>query len=164
MKKRGKKQISKLWKDYNIEFREACSDDDKTYVNMCVDSADFKEYITEDTGGLSFKIIERNGIRIGICSFLIRNRGELKIGEPVVYISQKKSIGSFCAICSTIDYLFSKEYVDRIEIKVLDNNTSMLALMEKSNFIQEGHINFIKKIGNDYIGMFYYSMLREEYT
>lgn len=149
----------------NLKMRAVQSTEDKNFFLKCVDSDDYKLFVSEEyrDDRDDIFVFEDNLNLIGMTVLNLSFEGNILIARPVLIMTRKKSINTFNAILLLLNYLFELEKVHRVEVNVYGNNKEMLQIMNKGIFTYEGNLQFVKKINGVWISMYFYSLLREEY-
>ena len=129
----------------------------------------FREYIIghqvrfTDNSDVSFVIIHEGKVagRIGVYNIDSIN----KIGSVGYWLGQD-FIGKGIAFRSCeqiLSYCFSVLFLNRVEIKCATKNSKSQAIPLKLNFKNEGIIRQAEFIHNEYIDLYCYSMLKQEW-
>lgn len=148
----------------SLEFARIVSEKDIYFAEECINSEDFLLYVGKS--GIKredYLIIKYKDRNVGICNFQIDIRTGVKVARPILYIALKKSIYSYVSIIALLYYLFEQEYIDRLEAKVYSDNEQMISILENGFFKYEGCFKFAKVRNGEFISIYFYSMLREEF-
>lgn len=136
------------------------------YVNLTVDEQWFEAYMSNRGNSIRCTIVEKNsGEIIGLVSLLsidyINRSAEfhIMIGE---YEKRRKGAGTF-AVNTMLQHAFNNMNLQRVELLVLENNLAAQHLYEKVGFVREGIKRKVIFKNNEYMDMYLYSILKDEY-
>jgi len=149
--------------DYNIDFIKMSNDSDWEFIDTCCNSDEFSRYITNDSRISEYIILRRGQRNIGICSFKIEERMGIKTARPIIYISQRKGLSSFMAMNAVSHYLFCDQDIDRLELRIYSDNEQMISIANCGIFTYEGCLKYCKIRENQFIDMYFYSLLKREF-
>jgi ribosomal-protein-serine acetyltransferase len=132
-------------------------EDMRQYLKNC-------ELLQEERKEVGFIIVLNNmpAGRIGLHHLNLQNR----IGS-IGYWLDKRAEGKGIVTKSCmklIDYGFVEMFLNRIEIKAAVKNFKSQAIPIKLNFMKEGVLRQAEFVNNEFIDLFLYSMLKEEWT
>ena len=121
------------------------------------------ELLIEEKKEISFVILLNNNPvgRIGLHHLNLQN----KTGAIGYWLDKKaEGKGIITKSClKLIDYGFNKIYLNRIEIKASVKNFKSQAIPIKLNFTKEGILRQAEFVNNEFIDLFLYSMLKDEW-
>lgn len=138
--------------------------DEQMFAEECINQSDFQLYIEDNKKNLpQFLIVKKGDKNIGIFAPNIKKNMGIKNAIPILYMTYKKSIYTLMTLNVIMCHLFQKEEVDRIEIRVYSLNSQMLQLMNKTPFKYEGYLKYRGMHKMNPIGIYYYSLLKEEF-
>ena len=121
------------------------------------------ELLQEEKKEVSFIILLNDDPvgRIGLHHLNLENKTGA-IGYWLDKNAQGKGIITKCCI-ALIDYGFSEMNLNRIEIKAATKNFKSQAIPVKLNFRKEGVLKQAEFVSNEFIDLFLYSMLKEDW-
>jgi len=136
------------------------------FINQEVDQKWFDDYMSRRNTSVRCAIVEENNDEIlGLVSLVsidyMNQLAELHImiGDNA---NQGKGIGSF-AVTSILKHAFYDLNLHRIELSVLTSNQRAINLYEKVGFVREGVKRKVKYKNGEFIDMYIYALLKEDF-
>lgn len=134
------------------------------YINQDIDNKWFDSYLTNRNNCVRCSIVDEEDLILGLVSLTNIDYTNLScvfhimIGEN----NQNKGAGTF-AVREMLKHAFFNMNMHRVELTVLETNDRAVHLYEKCGFTKEGTKRRSTYKNGDYVNMYLYSILREEY-
>ena len=134
------------------------------YINQDIDNKWFDSYLTNRNNCVRCSIVDEEDLILGLVSLTNINYTNLScvfhimIGEN----NQNKGAGTF-AVREMLKHAFFNMNMHRVELTVLETNDRAVHLYEKCGFTKEGTKRRSTYKNGEYVNMYLYSILREEY-
>lgn len=134
------------------------------YINQDIDNKWFDSYLTNRNNCVRCSIVDEEDLILGLVSLTNIDYTNLScvfhimIGEN----NQNKGAGTF-AVREMLKHAFFNMNMHRVELTVLETNDRAVHLYEKCGFTKEGTKRRSTYKNGEYVNMYLYSILREEY-
>lgn len=134
------------------------------YINFETDEKWYSNYMQNRDKNVRCAVIDENETVMGFVYLtnIDWNNRTCVFGIMVLPEFQGKGVGKF-AIKEMINHAFINMNLHRIELRVLATNDRAIKLYEKNGFVREGCLRKSNYKNGEYVDMFVYSLLKEDY-
>lgn len=132
---------------------------EKEYVEKIINSDEYKLLIS--THSLDYNdvdLIYFKALLVGIIQLNISNSTGILISKPNLLLTTRRTLNTLEIIGGIVCYIFEELGIDKIVIKVKENNTNMIRIMKKFKVTFNGKI-----LGEYQKILLYYSLDKETY-
>lgn len=137
------------------------------YINLDVDINWYEVYMNHRDAAVRCVIVDQATDQIlGLVSLTSINYINRSADFHIMIGKQEyrnKGVGTF-AVCEMLSHAFYNMNLHRVELTVLENNIPARHLYEKCGFVKEGIKRLSAFKNGEYVNMFCYSILREEFV